>query len=63
VLTYQEALVKAGGNLSLEEYKRLYQKQCREDVRAGVASKESMQLFSHEATKQTEVQYKDVDYD
>lgn len=63
MLTYQEALAKADGNLSLDEYKRLYQKQCREDVRAGVVSKESMLLFSREVTKRVKVQYKDVDYD
>lgn len=62
MLTYQEELVKAGGHLSLDEYKRLYQKQCHEDVRAGIVSQESMLLFSREATKRTVVQYKDVDY-
>lgn len=41
MLTYNDELAKSGGNLSLDEYKRLYQEQCRHDFTAGIVSKES----------------------
>ena len=63
MLTYQEALAEAGGNLSLDEYKRLYQEQCRQAVKAGIVSADLMALFSREITKKVKVEYRDVDYD
>lgn len=63
MLTYQEELAKAGGNLSLDEYKRLYREQCHRDVKAGVVSEESMHLFSRAATREVKIEYRDVDYE
>lgn len=62
MFTYQEALAKAGGNLSLDEYKRLYQEQCRQEVKTGIVSEESMHLFSREVACKVKIEYRDVDY-
>lgn len=62
MLTYQEALANAGGNLSLDEYKQLYQEQCRQEIRDGIVSEESMHLFSRKAAGKVKIEYRDVDY-
>lgn len=62
MLTYQEALANAGDNLSLDEYKQLHQEQCRQEVRDGIVSEESMHLFSREAACKVKIEYRDVDY-
>ncbi len=63
MLTYVEELAKSGGNLSLDEYKRLHQEQCRQDIKAGIVSEESMHLFSRESASKIKIEYRDVDYD
>ena len=60
--TYDEELAKSGGNLSLDEYKRMYQEQCRQDIKAGIVSEESMHLFSRDAASKIKIEYPDVDY-
>lgn len=59
MLTYVEELAKSGGNLSLDEYKRLCQEQCRQDVKAGIVSEESMHFFNRATASKIKIEYRE----
>lgn len=47
---------------SLMQQKRARQKQDRAEVYTGIRTEESMRLFSREAIKEVQIEYRDVDY-
>jgi Zn/Cd-binding protein ZinT len=59
--TYEQASAE-NKELTLDEYKRCYQQQCREDVKSGSITEESMHLFDREMAAMVKIEYRDVDY-